>query len=382
MEKKYQNKVDIFNFLRVFALFCIIGIHSKLVIELFVPYMQNQFSVFVYTPAWTEIGIFFILSGYLLGKGFYKNKYTTDIKGMLSFWLTRLIRVFPMYFLLLFISFLFICPEFFFSEKWKILIPLFTFTFSGECSHFSFGATWFISTIMQLYFAMPVVFAIIKKWFIKYDKLLFFVVIIAGLLWRMYALHAHLDWKTNVYLPSWVNADYFFAGMLLNSFTQNSPDNKIKKYLRPLSILALFGLTAHLMNLYYHEHYTFYQYYSQTCMILVISAIVWSFDFSGKTYSSPLTLKNVVKNPLRIIDYLSMISFGMYLYHSYFLSIMPRMITNPAIFPEHISNGRLFCYTYTSTFIFLLVWCSILYFFIEKPSNQFRHGLFDNKETK
>ena len=132
--------------------------------------MQNQFSVFVYTPAWTEIGIFFILSGYLLGKGFYKNKYTTDIKGMLSFWITRFIRVFPMYFLLLFISFLFICPEFFFSEKWKILIPLFTFTFSGECSHFSFDASWFISTIMQLYFAMPIVFAIIKKWFKNHDR--------------------------------------------------------------------------------------------------------------------------------------------------------------------------------------------------------------------
>ena len=382
MKKTYKNQVDIFNFLRFFALFCVIGTHSRGVICTYIPHLEGQFSILAFTPAWTAMGIFFILSGYLLGKGFYKEKYTTDFKGILSFWINRFIRIFPMYFILLLITFLFISPETFFIGRQKLLIPLFTFTFAGYYAHLAFGATWFISTIMQLYFAMPIVYGIIKKWFEKYEKLLFFIIIIVGFSFRIFAYHHKLDWLSQVYEPSWINADYFFAGMLLNSFTQNSLDSKVKKIVRPISLIILLILTAHFMSLSFHNHYTFLRYYAPSCMILIISAIIWSFDFCGKTYSAPLTFKNIVKNPLRIIDYISLISFGMYLYHSYMFSIMPKMISNPEFFPNHLNNGRLLLYVYLPTFICLLIWCSILYFFIEKPINNFRYSFLSKKDIK
>jgi len=44
--------------------------------------------------------------------------------------------------------------------------------------------------------------------------------------------------------------------------------------------------------------------------------IIYVFDYKGKPAAAPLTFRNVIKNPLRIFEYLGMISFSFYLYHS------------------------------------------------------------------
>lgn len=165
MEKIYKNKVDIFNFLRVFALFSVLGTHSRISISSFFPQFNvyTSFPMFTYTLAWTAMGMFFILSGYLLGKGFFDGKYKADIKGMVSFWITRLLRILPMYLFFIIVLAFFAEPEVFWKENYKILVPLLTFTLNGvtEPSTEYFGATWFISTIMQLYLLTPVFYKII-----------------------------------------------------------------------------------------------------------------------------------------------------------------------------------------------------------------------------
>ena len=150
--------------------------------------------------------------------------------------------------------------------------------------------------------------------------------------------HLHLDWSSQIYIPSWMNFDLFFGGMLLNSFTQNSKDNKVKKWLRPVSLLLLFILILYCMLTYKAGHITFQRFYAPSIIILIFLLIMYSFDSKDKSCSFPINLKNIIKNPLRIIDVIGIISFGAYMYHSYLFSIMPEFINNPKIFPSAISN--------------------------------------------
>ena len=106
-----KNRVDIFNFLRAYALLCVMGIHSMIVINSICPKMTTTWNWYIFTPAWVAMGMFYILSGYLLGKGFYSNKYKTDINGIISFYITRLIRILPMYLFFILTMFIFVVPD-------------------------------------------------------------------------------------------------------------------------------------------------------------------------------------------------------------------------------------------------------------------------------
>lgn len=372
--RKEKNTIDIFNFIRAFALLCVLVTHSRIVISsnLSVFKTPDSFSWLAYTPAWTAMGIFFMLSGYLLGKGFYNKKYTTDISGCITFWTTRLIRILPMYLFFIIITALFINPGLFALNKSSLLIPVLTFTYNGSPGGGGFGALWFVSTIMQLYFCSPIVYKIFLSKIKDNHVLYLCIIILLGFLYRIIAYHFHLDWQKQIYTPSWANLDFFVAGMLLNAICIKSKDNLIKKWLRPLSIISLIALNIYLMLLYYHHQLTFYRYYAPSIIIVLLCIIIYSFDSIDKIYSKPLSLKNLITNPLRIIDIIGILSFGAYLYHSYIFSIIPRLISEKLIFANGYTKSQVLICTYIFTAIALFIWCSIIYTYIEKPANTYR----------
>lgn len=369
-----KNRVDIFNFLRAYALLCVMGIHSMIVINSICPKMTTTWNWYIFTPAWVAMGMFYILSGYLLGKGFYSNKYKTDINGIISFYITRLIRILPMYLFFILTMFIFVVPDQIFVLKEKILIPLLTFTYSGDPGVVGIGATWFISTIFQLYLIAPLFYKfIITKINRKYHIIVFLLLLLYGLIYRICGCeHLHLDWYKQIYTPAWVNIDYFFTGMLINSFTQNSINTKIKDVCRPISLVCLFSFTILLMHQWYSGHINFQRVYAPTFTILIFILIFWSWDSTNRIKSSKLTFRNLMKNPLRILDCLGILSFSFYLYHTVFFSIIPKLFVETNIFTRGTSNTKLLIYTYVFTFIYLFIWSTILYFYIEKPSNKYK----------
>ena len=313
-EKTCKNQIDIFNFLRFTALFCVLGSHARIVISSHLPNfdMQNSFSVFWFTPAWFAMELFFLISGYLLGKGFYSGKYTTDFRGIKNFCFQRLIRILPVYLFFLLINFLFICPDYLVINKWKAIIPLLTFTYHGVPLSETISPCWFISTIMQLYLAAPLIYKyVISK--IKTKHLLYIFII--AVLWCAFRLMGnyvfHWAWATKIYAPSWFNVDLFFCGMLYNSITNVEISENIKKYVRPISLILLFALIAVCAIEYYKEIYTFQRYFAPTLCIFVFGLIVYSFDSKNRSYSEKITFGNFIKNPLRILDIIGILSFEM-----------------------------------------------------------------------
>lgn len=88
--KKNMLKCNPLNFLRVVAFFMVFFLHTF-------PSSKIDFSFcFIFhTPAWGGVFIFFILSGYLIGKGFFAGKYENTFKGSLKFILQRFIKIAP-----------------------------------------------------------------------------------------------------------------------------------------------------------------------------------------------------------------------------------------------------------------------------------------------
>jgi peptidoglycan/LPS O-acetylase OafA/YrhL len=60
------------------------------------------------------VWIFFCLSGYLMDKAFYTERYTVDLSGTPNFWRNRAIRIFPLYYFAVLILSLFVYPQTFF----------------------------------------------------------------------------------------------------------------------------------------------------------------------------------------------------------------------------------------------------------------------------
>lgn len=92
------DRLNIFDFLRGFASLGIVIAHS------FKIYYRNHTGVSIHNilnlPASTCVWIFFIISGYLIGKVFFSGKYKTDnIKDFFNFYLQRCVRILPIHFM-------------------------------------------------------------------------------------------------------------------------------------------------------------------------------------------------------------------------------------------------------------------------------------------
>lgn len=379
-----KNNPNIFNILKSLAMLSVFGVHSLICIRSYYP--DINFPWCFYTPAWAAMWMFFILSGYLLGKGFYNKKYQTDFSGIIIFWINRLIRILPPYFIFLLIMLLFVYTSEFAKEHFYSLIPLLTFTdnIAAITSHAKvpLAYLWFISAIIQLYFLAPLVFKyILSK--INFNKVLAFLLIAGlGLGIRLIYNYLKMDnmetYFNNVLIPSWTNLDLFFGGMLLNTLTINSDDNAIKTWLRPISfILLIVTLVLFTYNLKFGFSW-FYKFIGPSLVLILMAFVIYSFDYKNKPLQQPLSPIAIMKNPLRLLDAFGNIVLGFYIYHSYLLTVPLRIYK--ASGGGQFSDLFILMSVPLTGFCITLVVAYLNYIFIEKPANELRYS-FIRKEN-
>lgn len=370
------SEMDIFNFIRGIALLCAIGIHAVYIVIVYNKYPAPA-SPLLHTPAWIAMWIFFFLSGYLLGKGFYKNKYKTNTSGILNFYKSRFIRIMPLYFICLFTIILYMKPLLPFQHP-DTIIRLITFTFQGKAYNTpQIGQLWFVSVIVQCYILAPFVY----KYFlskIKDNTLFFLTIIIAfGLTYRLCIYNFNLNyWKYSMTFCI-SNFDLFFGGMLLNALTQNSKfilSSIVQNSIKCLSLSAFFLII--ITHLFLQNENTFiYRYLYPTIVFLILACIVLAFDCPAnkECKTTPVTLKRIIKNPLRFIEYLGIISYPFYLYNMAVLIIVFDTIKNPEfliyiyIKDEILSNTVFF-----SSFIITFIIAAAAHYLVEKRLNEYR----------
>jgi peptidoglycan/LPS O-acetylase OafA/YrhL len=164
------------------------------------------------------VWIFFTLSGYLIGKGFYTGRYMPTPASVAHFYRNRILRIVPLYWTILTVFSLIAIPSIFAPHNLSAFINMLFFNVDGRLPYMPIGALWSISTEMQFYMAAPLIFILIQP-FAKYP---IGAVMIAcgltacGIAWRFHAVTSGgLEaWSRDAYFPLFANLDLFVIGMV------------------------------------------------------------------------------------------------------------------------------------------------------------------------
>lgn len=300
--------------LRIIALFMVVTLHWLIFAK---PHMRDD-ALWVglfYTPAWAGVWIFFLIGGYLAGKSFVSGRYELTILGIKKYYVRRFVRLAPSYYLFCFLCIIFFNPTFPFSF-WQTCLEILTFTYNGIPGVIGIGATWYISTTMQLYILAPLFISIllILK---KYINIVFIFLIFLGSLLRIISYLFSIDFYT-IYTSFYGNIDIFLCGICINFINIKQKINKLYIHISA-SILICTN-----MILYFIESYLsmfIYQYILPTIYILIFSIIIYNAKNSNK--KNTININNLF---YKYINKISYISLGIYLWHSnIFFSISKAM---------------------------------------------------------
>lgn len=344
---------DVFNLLRAIAILCVFGLHCVIVSKAARP--DAVMPAFLYTPAWLSMWVLFALSGYLLAPKFYQHQYE-GIQGSWRFICRRFWRLAPPYFIFLWFAFLFINPSFFISSDWPLTLRLLSFTYNGIPGIDGVGATWFVSTIMQLYIMLPLFYHLVfKKIPERYTLWIVGVIILLGFAFRLSIRKP--DWYIWIYTFSVANLDIFLAPFLLGGWlsrhTQDTPWRRLSRYLSPVLLGILIVSCGYCV--YSGRHFLFYQRVCPTLAVLLVCLICFGFSVPGK---NKLQL-GFFKSPLYLLDCFGSMSFSFYLYHSNMLCIIAGII-------PHLSNTAYVWLTAGGGFIVSLIMGILMYFLVER----------------
>lgn len=316
-----HNSVDSLNFLRVAATMFVFILHGRSYVE-GVDDGHWLFAMLTNFPAWAGVWILFFLSGYLLCKGFVKNRYPVFEGGKIrpkelwGFYVKRFMKIAPAYYVYMLLFVVIRADDYFFSDPLTAL-KLFTFSFNGNGGISGIGHLWYLSLAMWFYVFAPFFYWVIDK--IKTKGGLVAVLsltVILGAALRSVTYFTDLAWYEYTYTFLPCNIDLFFGGMLACALTEKIKEsNQSKNTLLKIASGTLFG-AIFLFNtyVYWKEIYWIYQYVLPTAYLLGCAFMLCSFDSENKKRTKP-TWDQIKKNPLRLIDRFSAETYTFYIFH-------------------------------------------------------------------
>ncbi|BAZ30930.1 O-acetyltransferase OatA [Cylindrospermum sp. NIES-4074] len=398
-----NNTLDALLALRGFACLMVV-IHHCNPPRNSIVYQGYDLSWLIFSHAWVAVWIFFVLSGYLMGKAFYSERYILDIPGVMNFWRNRIFRIVPLYYFAILILTLFVYPNWLKIENWGNLLRLFTFTYEFSVTSqpgMGFNAAfWSLSTEVQFYIMVPFIFSYFKQRFFHQKQvylggyLLFLVFfIIRCIIWVAFSRQISEQFSYVVkywYSPIITNLDLFLGGFLVNVWLKYQPvkfeakeHHKLykifnlyklnKKYIAVILIVGLYLFTAY--HLYHQElanlperankglrtATTFFILPPLTA--LVTSFFVWAFEsdiYHNFSKNQNLSFTTILRNPLRIIEVFGNLSFGVYIWHTPIITNITPIFTSNI--PIEAFYARL-----TATLILSILLATVTYYLVELP---------------
>lgn len=172
-------------------------------------------SIFSGSP-WGGVWVFFTLSGYLMGKSFITGRYLPDIAGISNFFRNRALRIFPLYFLAIFLIIVLQKPEHIQLSSPSQLDALLSELLFDPQGAGAIGALWSVSTEVQFYLAIPFIHIFLAKYVTTLPRICaimatIIIIIVASKTLSMLG-GWHFYWHRHVYFPMLSNLDTFLTG--------------------------------------------------------------------------------------------------------------------------------------------------------------------------
>jgi peptidoglycan/LPS O-acetylase OafA/YrhL len=319
-------------------------------------YKNYDLTWLTFSFGFVGVWIFFCLSGYLMGKAFYSERYTVDIPGTLNFWRNRALRIFPLYYFAVLILTLFVYPQLLNIENWGYLFRICTFTYDHISSIEFDQPLWSLSTEVQFYIAVPFLYSWLryylgtkKKVILTYFYVIFTGFFIRGVVWTVLHVQVHDNYGYAVrywYQPLITNLDLFLCGFLVNGLLQyrvsSTSEPKIitnsdKKLRLSTSNKKLLAVTLVILLHFFAAYHLYYQELGLVHVIsdktgirttttffimpvltaLITAFFIFVFESGSKSLDNQekLSFDAILRNPLRILEIFGTLSYGIYVWH-------------------------------------------------------------------
>jgi peptidoglycan/LPS O-acetylase OafA/YrhL len=348
---------------------------------------KTNLSWFTASSGMVATWILFILSGYLMGKSFISGRNTFTVKGIIKFYLKRILKIVPLYYLIILISCFLVYPSFL-PKNINVLITLFTFTANDFDYYRNFNISlWAISVLMQFYLALPLIYSVYKYFFSRIRNLYYywFIIPVFGAIIR-YFIYAQTIITTynifkynNIYTPFIGNLEFFIFGFFMNIIIINMEKRGLKiparnsttNVIQTVILLFLFFVSGYYHLFFFNvkpdaEYFRFALFIIPAFIQVSIGTWIVLSELGNYFISYSIEKSGVIKimkrlsfgNILRLIGNLS---FGIYLWHYVVLDLFHlKNVNNHIIYPYLLNFVIVLSFS-----IILSILSNIL---IEKPS--------------
>ena len=313
-----RGQVPALDVLRAVAVLLVILVHTR---GLYVERLGQNTAVtssILVRYGWSGVDLFFVLSGFLIGKQLWRELAATKTVDVKRFILRRGFRIWPLYFgFCLFTVVVLGRAEFPFVRWWQ------DFTFTSNYFHQELvRGSWSLATEEQFYILTPLLLLAGSTRLASlraYRPYLVFLLVLLPLLraitwWRLTGSFSHHDsalWVLRIYLPLHLHADTLVMGLILSNLAASGEGDRGLR--SSLWILPLGAIVCFPLVLLQREVWSF-------------TEVALLFGACARFAISPMATR-VPLLDARVFYVVSRLSFGMYLNHRYFESMVVDFFT-------------------------------------------------------
>ena len=314
-----------------------------------------------------SVRLLFVLSGFLITGILLKCRYLVEAgiqsraRSMRQFYVRRFLRIFPLYYAVLGVAWLMRVPDVREALLWHVsYLSNFHFIklgwFPATTAHL-----WALSIEVHFYLLWPLVVLFVpSKWLVR----LFVLMFVAGHIFRLLALVSGMSWIA-LYISTPSSFDSLAMGALLAYLSQKDSGNPswpdylaiVGRWIACIGILARVALPV--LNITSFETiwlYISYSLWPLVCLWLIHGA---SRGFKGLV-GTVLTA--------RPIAYFGKISYGVYVYHLFMLTLVPNLFKSLGIeFLEFHALERFALLSASTIGVSAISWLAL-----EKPINSLK----------
>jgi peptidoglycan/LPS O-acetylase OafA/YrhL len=312
---------------------------------------------------WAGVWIFFTLSGYLMGKGFFTGRYQFSRDGIIRFYNNRLLRLVPLAYFSIAVAVLFMHPEATATPNIKHLIALLLFDYDGTAPLSLIGLLWSIATEMQFYLLAP--FMAFAVYMAAQRMNILFVAAALAVLGTAYRIGCLIfagpsSWTVAVYTPLLGNLDIFGIGMITSFVVQRYPIKwaRMDYGLGLMAVLYIVSAVCCSRVIASSPHWAgFMQFCAPPLFALTTACIILLFENAIGTANkaSSITIAAIASTQL-----FGTLTYAVYLWHAPIFQIYATTLTKPVF-----SNQTMQALAVASILVFGFSW--VTYRLIEKP---------------
>ena len=300
------------NALRFFAAFAVLIFHSS---QWYHYKFDTPFKMFLHNLP-VAVDFFFILSGFLIIYLLLVEKQQTGKVNLKNFYIRRFLRIFPLYYLIIAISFLFL-QDVKTPVHWSKFLYFwgnFEMIHNNAWTLASLNPLWSISIEEHFYLFIPFLVGLFPT---KYLKYLFWTIILFSVGYRFYITKVVPNNWMHIYMHTLSQMDLLAIGGLLALQHFHQPFKFEQPTFIYLILLAAFIILLTLLDT---KDYT--TLYNATIKKYVF-AVPLIFLLLFFIFSSNPAFDFIKHN--RILNYFGKISYGIYLYNAMVIDQLARV---------------------------------------------------------